>query len=269
MAENDFECFMRDTMSDEYLCHIYKPAPQVVIDPKKPRSNPFSLTDQWIASGDLKEGLLKIRLNSESGDPLPGHFTSQFAKRDLDSVFKSAMNEPALKIRMFDISSHALVKDRVYRKTFEPVTWTGTFEGLLRTWQDNQLLHFNNDPLPHEELASIFRNFRRDNKKTYPYIVDWSCSLFRIHYVDPKKSASWQRQHNFGVSLWKLSISSFPGRGYLILCYICCYLNISPFVSKEAKINSNTVKPVYNVPLYNIYLFIRLHTRLFLLIQIG
>jgi hypothetical protein len=205
MASNEVDFFMRDTMSDELLCRLVKPAPQVEVDFRKPLSNPFSKTDEWLVNGDLKEGLLKIRIYSSSGGPLPGHFSSQFAAKEFEDVFKGAINESSLKIRLFNMSYYSVVKNRVYRRTMDYVPWGGNLQGLLRRWEDDSLLSFNNDPVPHEALASIFRNFRRDNGKEYPYVNDWACSLFQTHHVDPERSAAWQQQHNFGVSAF-----SFP-----------------------------------------------------------
>jgi hypothetical protein len=155
-----------------------------------------------LARGDLSGGLMKIKLTSSEGQPLPGHFTEALANKDFEKVFKGAHNEPALKLKLFDLSSYHIKKDRAYRRALTTVPWKGALEGLLRDWQDKHLLDFNANPHPEEELASIFRNFRRKKNVSYPYVTDWPCSLFRIHYVDETKSDAWQQEHNFGVSVF-------------------------------------------------------------------
>jgi hypothetical protein len=204
MATHELDCYLRDAMSDAFLSRLFKTAPQVVLNPRARGVNPFSFTDRSLVRGDLKEGLMKIRLDSSSDTPLPKNFTSKFAEKDIEAVFKGSYNEPSLKMKLYEVTSHPVVKNRVYRRSQKELPWTGTVEGLLRSWQDNQLLHFNDNPLPQEELASIFRNFRRNNDKAYPYVTDWGCSLFRIHHVDHEKPTSWQEEQNFGVRFFSL-----------------------------------------------------------------
>jgi hypothetical protein len=207
MATIDTECYVPDKMSDAYSSELLKTAPQAEVNIKNRRTDPFTFVDECLARGDLKDGLLKVRLTSSADQPLPGHFTQEFLEKNFEPVFKGAYREPSLKMKLFDVSSYPIVKNRAYRRALESVQWTGTLEALLRNWQDNQQLQFNSNPHPEEELASIFRNFRRNRNVSYPYVTDWPCSLFRIHYVDETKSAAWQQQHNFGVSLFRIHFS--------------------------------------------------------------
>ena len=207
MGTMDTECYLPDKMSDAYSSELLKTAPQAQVNIDDPLKHPLTFVDQCLARGDLKEGLLKVCLTSSTDQPLPGHFTQEFLDKNLEPVFKGAYREPSLKLKLFDVSSYPIVKNRAYRRALQSANWRGTLEGLLRNWQDNQQLQFNENPHPEEELASIFRNFRRNRNVSYPYVTDWPCSLFRIHYVDETKSAAWQQQHNFGVSVFCIQLS--------------------------------------------------------------
>jgi hypothetical protein len=185
---------------------LFVTGPQMSVNIDDPQQTPPHLVDQLIANGGFSQGAVKIRTVSPSGRPTPKPF-EDFNRGEWCAPFGPAATDPDLLTRYYEFGIEPLDCDYAYarwRNVVKASTSGGmTLRSVIGDWESRGLMLREDNMTPDRALTNAFRRYRSvlvsEEFSGLPYITDWNCSLFQMHYVDPSKSDRWQQDHYFGV----------------------------------------------------------------------
>jgi hypothetical protein len=184
---------------------VFKIGPQVSLDIDDPGNVPFRVVNRYMSNGGFQKGAVKIRLRSTAGHPLPQPF-EEFSRGDWCTPFGEAADNVELLQKYDEVSIGRLPEEYAYYRSRRVIKATEkgmSLRSVISDWETRGLMKWDDLTPPDRAFTNALRRFRslhsENESPAAPYIMDWRCSLFQIHHVDPDAPRSWQHDHHFGV----------------------------------------------------------------------